>query len=338
MTHTDDPVLVRRTPSGHSSEPGRHSHNQRRHGSGAGSRPRILKAALALLILLGIGGVGYYAYTLGDQYIYQAYENWAFDRQIAGREGVTFADYLRERTPFGFVMGKRAAPAPNPVAPKPSPSPLALTEGALLGRVEISRLGVSAIVREGVGAQTLSTAVGHIPSTSLPGQDGNFAIAAHRDTLFRALKDIRTDDLVTFQSAAGSYTYRVAATKIVKPSDVSVLRSDGGGLIPAKAGAQGADKLLTMITCYPFYYVGSAPKRFIVEARLVGADPSPTASTSTVQVPLPAEKPHGIQTGASQAPRAVRNGSGPRQLQAWPRSTPRRAKKHGFWHRVLRVP
>jgi sortase A len=297
-----------------------------------------LKVALALLIVLGLGGVGYYAYTLADQYIYQAYENWAFDQQIAGRPGVTFADYLHERTPLGVVMGKRAAPASIPEAPKSSPNVPALAEGALLGRVEISRLGVSAIVREGVGTQTLSTAVGHIPSTSLPGQDGNFAIAAHRDTLFRALKDIRTGDLVTFQSAAGSYTYQVAATKVVKPSDVSVLRSDGGGLIPVKAGQQGADKLLTMITCYPFYYVGSAPKRFIVEARLAGADPSATMSRSTVQVPLPAEKPHRIQTGVSQAPRVVRSGSGSRQFQAWPRSTPRHAKKHGFWHRVLRIP
>jgi sortase A len=341
MLHTDDPVLVRRTPSGYSSEPGAHSHNQRRRGQGgSGSRSIFLKVALALLVVLGLGGVGYYAYTLSDQYIYQAYENWAFDQQIAGLQGVTFTDYLRERTPFGFVMAKKTAPAPtpNPVVPKPSLGPPALAEGALLGRVEISRLGVSAIVREGVGARTLSTAVGHIPSTSLPGQDGNFAIAAHRDTLFRALKDIRTDDLVTFQSAAGSYTYRVAATKIVKPSDVSVLRSDGGGLLPAKAGPEGADKLLTMITCYPFYYVGSAPKRFIVEARLVGAGPSATASMSTVQVSLPAEKPHGIQTGLSQAPRAVRNGSDSRQFQAWPRSTPRRAKKHGFWRRVLRIP
>jgi len=337
MIHTDDPVLVRRAPSGYSSEPGRHSHNQRRRG-GPGSRRFVLKAALALLIVLGLAGVGYYAYTLADQYVYQAYENWAFDQQIAGRSGVTFADYVRGRTPFGFVMGKEAARAPNPVVQKPSPGLPTLVEGALLGRVEISRLGVSAIVREGVGAQTLSTAVGHIPSTSLPGQDGNFAIAAHRDTLFRALKDIRTDDLVTFQSAGGSYTYRVAATKIVKPSDVSVLRADGGGLIPAKAGPPGADKLLTMITCYPFYYVGSAPKRFIVEARLVETDASATASTSTVEVPLPAEKPHGIQTGVSQAPRAVRNGSGSRQFQAWPRSTRQQVKKRGFWHRVLRIP
>jgi sortase A len=84
--------------------------------------------------------------------------------------------------------------------------------------------------------------------------------------LFRALKDIQKDDLISFQSAKGTYTYEVQATKIVKPTDVSVLRPDGGGLIQAPDENR---KLLTMITCYPFYYVGSAPKRFIVEAKLV---------------------------------------------------------------------
>ena len=105
--------------------------------------------------------------------------------------------------------------------------------------------------------------MGHVPSTALAGQPGNFAIAAHRDTLFRALKDIKKGDIVTFQSPSGVFSYQVAATKIVRPTDVSVLRPDGGGLI-ANPG-----KLLTMITCYPFYYVGSAPKRFIVQAQMV---------------------------------------------------------------------
>jgi sortase A len=128
-------------------------------------------------------------------------------------------------------------------------------QGSVLGRVEISRLNLSAIVREGVDDATLSRAVGHLPSTALPGETGNFAIAAHRDTLFRALKDIQKDDQVSFESESGTYTYKVVSTKIVKPSDVSVL------------GPQGDAKLLTMITCYPFYYVGSAPNRFVVQAK-----------------------------------------------------------------------
>jgi sortase A len=338
MTHTDDPVLVRRIPSGYPSEPGLHSHNGRRRARGQ-SRSPVVRVALALLIVLGLSGVGYYAYTLGDRYVYQAYENWAFDQQIAGRPGVTFGDYLRERTRFGFLMSKKMADAertPAAKSAKPFPATPPPVEGTLLGRVAIDRLGLSAIVREGVSAHTLSTAVGHIPSTSLPGQNGNFAIAAHRDTLFRALKDIRTGDLVNFQSAAGSYTYRVAATKIVKPADVSVLRADGGGLIVAPSGEQGPDKLLTMITCYPFYYVGSAPERFIVEARLVEAAPPNTMeSRSTVEVPMPAAAPAPPQ---NETPRAVRKSSAERQFQSWPHNPKRRTKKHGFWHRILHLP
>ncbi|HEY7307024.1 MAG TPA: class D sortase, partial [Bryobacteraceae bacterium] len=137
------------------------------------------------------------------------------------------------------------------------------------GRIEIKRLSLSAMVRQGVDAKMLSVAVGHVPSTALPGELGNFAIAAHRDTLFRGLKGVRKGDLVTFESQNGTYTYKVLATKIVTPSDVSVLRADGGGLIPLSGSAESPAHLLTMITCYPFNYVGSAPKRFIVQAKLV---------------------------------------------------------------------
>ena len=137
-----------------------------------------------------------------------------------------------------------------------------------MGRLEIGRLNLSAVVRQGVDTKTLREAVGHVPSTALPGQAGNFAIAAHRDTLFRALKDIQLGDLVTFQSSHGLYNYQVVATKIVRPTDISVLGPDGGGIIHPADG-KTPKKLLTMITCYPFYYVGSAPKRFVVEAQLV---------------------------------------------------------------------
>jgi sortase A len=338
MMHTDAPVLVRRMPSGYSSEPGLHSHNRKRRARRSSRSPWV-RVALALLIVLGLSGVGYYAYTLGDRYVYQAYENWAFDQQIAGRPGVTFEDYLRERTPFGFLTSKEISKPANTPAAKPERPPTAApppVEGTLLGRVEIGRLGLSAIVKEGVSAHTLSTAVGHIPSTSMPGQNGNFAIAAHRDTLFRALKDIRPGDLVTFRSATGSYTYQVAATKIVKPADVSVLRADGGGLIPVETGQQGPSKLLTMITCYPFYYVGAAPKRFIVEARLV--EPSPPnilASRSTLEVPMPAAAP--VSPGKETA-HAVRKKAAGRQFQSWPQSKKQRTKKRGFWHRVLHLP
>jgi sortase A len=248
-------------------------------------------------LFVGILGIGYYAYTLTDQFIYQKYENWAFDQQIGGRTGVTFADYVREKTPFGFLVGEKTKVA---VGPKPLPEAKAVrpATGALLGRVTIGRLSLAAIVREGVDDQTLRTAVGHVPSTALPGEPGNFAIAAHRDTLFRALKDIKQDDVISFQTDQATYTYQVAATKIVKPSDVSVLRPDGGGLInggliaglaPQPTARESSSRLLTMITCYPFYYVGAAPKRFIVEARLVSEKPIAKPEVTPAAVPVAAK-------------------------------------------------
>lgn len=278
MTHVNSP------PRGRTSiyyvRPGEHSHNARRREPERAIKGSALRRLQLMLLIIGILGAGYYCYTLCDQYVYQRFENWAFDQQIAGHKAVSFADYIRERTPFGFLLGNERTPAvrsEGPVA-RPHPAPESNMapppEGALLGRIEIQRLGLSAMVRQGVDAKMLSVAVGHVPSTALAGQAGNFAIAAHRDTLFRGLKDIRKGDLVTFRSQIGTYTYKVLATKIVKPSDVSVLRADGGGLIPASVDSGPPSHLLTMITCYPFYYVGSAPKRFIVEATLLPDQPA----------------------------------------------------------------
>jgi sortase A len=216
-----------------------------------------------LLLWLGLGCLGYCAYVTGIERLNQSYDNWLFEQHIAGRQNTRVADFLRERTPLGLLV-KDAAPAPT--APV---QPAAQQPNAILGKIEISRLNLSAMVREGVDAQTLSTSVGHIPSTALPGHSGNFALAAHRDTLFRALKDIKPDDLITFQSQNQTFTYRVHDTHIVKPSDVGVLRSDG-------------HEALTLITCYPFYYVGSAPERFIVHAEFV-----PEASLKKIALSSP---------------------------------------------------
>jgi sortase A len=291
----DEPVLVRRNiarSEPYPYDPGAHSHNAKRRTFRVRSSVSLLRFFQLFFLLVGLAGIGYYAYTLSDQFIYQKFENWAFDQQIGGRTGVTFAEYVREKTPFGFLVGEKA----KVIGLKPLPEVKALrpSTGSLLGRVTIGRLNLAAIVREGVDDQTLRTAVGHVPSTSLPGEPGNFAIAAHRDTLFRALKDIQQDDLISFQSAQTTYTYRVAATKIVKPSDVSVLRPDGGRLVDLTA-PRNAGPLLTMITCYPFYYVGSAPKRFIVEARLVSekavapADDNGNKTAASLAVPVAAQ-------------------------------------------------
>ncbi|MEA2600461.1 MAG: sortase [Acidobacteriota bacterium] len=139
-------------------------------------------------------------------------------------------------------------------------------EGSLVGRIEIPRVGVSTIVLEGVDNQTLRRGAGHIPETSLPGEGGNVGIAAHRDSFFRALKDIRKNDIIRIETLQGTFSYRVEWTQIVLPEDTQVLSETG---VPA----------LTLVTCYPFYYVGSAPKRFVVRAQRV--DDSAAAATGS---------------------------------------------------------
>jgi sortase A len=131
----------------------------------------------------------------------------------------------------------------------------------LIGKIVIPRLEISAIVKEGVEKETLRLAVGHIPSTVLPGQAGNVGLAAHRDTLFRNLKDVREDDVITLTTLQDTYIYRVVSLKAVNPSETSVL-----------AGV-GDENTLTLVTCYPFYLVGHAPKRFVVRARQVANIP-----------------------------------------------------------------
>jgi sortase A len=134
----------------------------------------------------------------------------------------------------------------------------AIPPAGLIGRIEIPRLGLSVIVSEGVAATTLLRAAGHIPGTALPGEAGNVGIAGHRDTQFRPLRNIRRNDLITFTTPQGEYRYRVVSTRIVSPRDIAVLDPNG-------------NEILTLVTCYPFYFVGSAPYRFIVRAERVAA-------------------------------------------------------------------
>ena len=133
-----------------------------------------------------------------------------------------------------------------------------LVTGELIGRVDIPRLKLSAAVAEGDDTATLGKAVGHLPDTPLPWQRrGNVGLAAHRDGLFRGLKDIRLDDEVRVVTPRGEFSYRVRKTHIVNPGDVWVL-------------APTPRPSVTLITCYPFSFIGNAPQRFIVQAELVG--------------------------------------------------------------------
>lgn len=132
-----------------------------------------------------------------------------------------------------------------------------LHPGELFGEISIPRLGMKDMIAEGVDNATLRRAVGHIPGTAAPGIPGTIGLAAHRDTFFRPLSHIRDNDLIVLDTQHGEYEYRVERFFVAAPSDVEVI-----------GAASGAD--LTLVTCYPFWYIGPAPKRFIVEAVRVG--------------------------------------------------------------------
>jgi sortase A len=121
--------------------------------------------------------------------------------------------------------------------------------------MKIPRLGMESVVVQGDSEKILSVAAGHLPGTALPGQIGNMALAGHRDTEFRALRKVRKGDRIVVEGPAGTYDYKVESTSVVAPTDLSVLRNSPDGE-------------LTLITCYPFSWIGSAPDRFIVRARL----------------------------------------------------------------------
>lgn len=128
--------------------------------------------------------------------------------------------------------------------------------GAPLGLLRAPRVGLSVIVAEGVDRATLRRAAGHLPSTPRPGGNGNAAIAAHRDTHFLPLKDLRSGDELSLLTSEGTFRYQVEWIRIVEPTAIEVLA-------PTDHAA------LTLITCYPFSYLGDAPQRYIVRARAI---------------------------------------------------------------------
>ena len=230
---------------------------------------RILKAAEWCFLLFGLAALDVYIWTNTSTIVYEAYEDWAFDQDLRGLSAapLKFAvdeirallgrERSRAEPPAEARKPSTSEPLPGPKLPDAKPP----APSALIGRLEIPDLHLVAMVQEGADARTLHRAVGHIPGTALPGARGNVGLAGHRDTFFRPLRQIRVSDAIQLQTQNGTYRYRVEWTRIVGPRDVHVLSSTGG-------------QSLTLVTCYPFYYVGSAPKRFIVRARLESVVPN----------------------------------------------------------------
>lgn len=196
------------------------------------------------LMAFGIVCLIFYAILAANTALYQRRAKAEIDRMIA------------ERSLSGAPV------LVHPVALAPA---VPVLPGEMIGRVDVPRLKLSAAVAEGDDDATLGKAVGHLPDTPLPWQmTGNVAFAAHRDGLFRPLKNIRINDEVRVITARGEFVYRVRKTQIVDPNDVWVV-------------APTPRPTLTLITCYPFSFIGHAPHRFIVQAERMDAEPPGTA-------------------------------------------------------------
>ena len=156
---------------------------------------------------------------------------------------------------------KEAAPA-HPERPVVSanrtvvPPPLKMPrprKGSVIGRFELPRLKLSYVVLEGTDDTTLDRSIAHVEYTALPGEAGNIGIAGHRNTHFKKLEWVRQGDEILLSNRERAYRYVVESIRLVMPENVEVLDNASG---PA----------LTLVTCFPFEYVGSAPQRFIVRA------------------------------------------------------------------------
>jgi sortase A len=211
---------------------------------------RILKWTQLTLFACGILLLGYCGFTLVDGWIFQRRASQDLDRQLRVRR----------------TESQKRPQALSSVSPKAGPAAAPEAE-SLVGRITIPRLLLSVVVIEGVTKAALRRAAGHIPGTALPGEAGNVGVAGHRDTFFRPLKDLKIKDEIQFSTLKGDFKYEVESLRVVEPDNVGVLAASG-------------ENVLTMVTCYPFFYVGPAPKRWIVRARQV----SPQAALpSTVE-------------------------------------------------------
>jgi len=151
----------------------------------------------------------------------------------------------------------------RPTIERPTPAPRKRSEHELIGRLEAPRVHLSVMVVDGDDDETLKRAAGHLPDTPLPWEIGNSAVAGHRDSFFRPLAGIKVNDRLRLVTPHGEFNYAVADVRVVDPDDLSVLSQTG-------------QSSLTLVTCYPFSYVGRAPKRFVVRADHVPAEAAKT--------------------------------------------------------------
>jgi LPXTG-site transpeptidase (sortase) family protein len=203
---------------------------------------RLLSAAL---LLGGMGGIVAYLWMCADGLVYQAVQH----HYLEGTPSHIEAEFPQ--------LVKPALSGAPPIASRSNPfRSLMRPDPGVLGRLEVPRLNLNVIIREGYDMETLRRAVGHIPATAQPGGPGNFVVTGHRDTFFRPLRGIARGDEIRAITRHNVSVYRVYALSVVSPDDTHVLK-------PTR------DPECTLITCFPFDQIGPASRRLIVQARLV---------------------------------------------------------------------
>ena len=216
----------------------------------------LLAGGIACLVLVGAAAL--------HGRIGQAYASWSFDRALEGRP-VSAAGFLAHVAagPADTLLSSRIDENTRKDWSAQRVRAFEEAEAAaggkpLLGRLEIPVLDLAVMVLDGTDEVTLNRAVGRIQGTARPGEMGNLGIAGHRDGWFRALKRVTPGDEIFLRTLDGRYRYQVEEIEIVEPSETQVL-------------APTDDARLTLVTCYPFYWMGNAPQRYIVKAQLVDA-------------------------------------------------------------------
>jgi sortase A len=205
---------------------------------GSGVMRRTTRAIALMFEFVGAVILGYTVFLLARAQVFQTYSKWAFNQFLQSSQS-----------------GVQRSSGSQPIFPRASAHPAPPLE-SLIGQIEIPRLHLTTMIVEGDDEPELSVGAGHLPGSALPGEAGNVVIAAHRDTFFRPLRKISKNDRIVLTTISGSFPYRVDSVQITGPDDVGVLRASN-------------EPTLTLVTCYPFSFVGPAPSRFIVHARKI---------------------------------------------------------------------
>jgi sortase A len=207
-------------------------------------RRAVVRLAADLLILAGVSGVLIWAWALSEGAFYQ----------FVQEAHISAPPPARSASVAAGVTGEGVPPQPEVVVP--TLSKLLRTfprDPRVIGRLEAPSIHLSVVVRDGIDDETLRKAVGRLPSSALPGEPGNLVVLGHRDTFFRPLRNLERGQSIRFHTARGQFEYVVESVQVVEPGSVNVVPT--------------ADAVTTLITCFPFDYVGTAPRRFVVRAR-----------------------------------------------------------------------